>query len=184
VSTLETLADLIDTLEHAAAAPAIIGHRQGDAEVWSRGELGARVRALAAGLGSAGVARDEVVGLLAPNRPQWALAFLAIVRAGAIAMPINEQVSAAELERIVSHSGCRRIFTTRAFVRTLAGLARPDGSAPLSLILLDDDMDAARAEGDRSTDAARVERLQNAYLRPSGQHGYYKLSISQIIHAG
>jgi len=47
-------------------------------------------QALAAGLRQAGVAPGEVVGLLAPSQPEWVLALLAIVRAGAIAMPVSE----------------------------------------------------------------------------------------------
>jgi long-chain acyl-CoA synthetase len=145
LSTLHSLSDLIDGLERAPGGDEVVGHRQGGAEVWSRGELGAQARALATGLGRAGVADGEVIGLLAGNRPQWVLAFLAITRAGAVAMPLSEHITAAELERIVEHSGCRRIFTTRAFVGTLARLARPAGSAPLALILLDepDEEDAA-----------------------------------------
>ena len=146
MTTLHSLAELTDGLERAPDAAAVIAHRPGGAEVWSRGELAAGARALAAGLGRAGLAESEVVGLLAPNRPQWVLAFLAIVRAGAIAMPLSEHITAAELERIVGHSGCRRIFTTRAFVKTLSGLARPAGGPPLTLILLDEDTtDAAAA---------------------------------------
>jgi long-chain acyl-CoA synthetase len=139
VTTLRSLAELTDRLERAPDAAAVIAHRTGGAETWSRGELRAGARALAAGLGRAGLAEGEVVGLLAPNRPQWVLAFLAIVRAGAVAMPLSEHITAPELERIVGHSGCRRIFTTRAFVKTLSGLAAPADGPPLALILLDGD---------------------------------------------
>ncbi|MCC2690966.1 MAG: AMP-dependent synthetase and ligase, partial [Rhizobiaceae bacterium] len=112
---LPTLGHLVDRLAQDAAAPAVIGHRRGGSVVWSRAELGARARALAAGLRQAGVAPGEVVGLLAPSQPEWVLAFLAIVRAGATAMPLSEQITAPELARIVAHSGCRRFFTTEAF---------------------------------------------------------------------
>ena len=138
MSTLETLAALTDGLERTPDAAAVIGHRQGGAEVWSRGELASQARALAAGLRADGVAEGEVVGLLAPNRPQWVLAFLAIVRAGAVAMPLSEHITAAELARIIEHSGCRRIFTTRAFVKTLAEPAGTDAAAAPKLILLDE----------------------------------------------
>jgi len=86
---LLTLGHLVDGLERAAAAPGVIGHRREGSAVWSRGELKERARALAAGLRQAGVGSGEVVGLLAPNEPEWVVAFLAIVRAGAIAMPLS-----------------------------------------------------------------------------------------------
>ena len=138
-----SLAALVDGLAREPEAPALIGHRAGRSVVWTRGELAARVRALAGGLRRDGVAAGEVVGLLAPNRPQWVLAFLAIVRAGAVAMPLNEQITAAELGRILDHSGCRRIFTTGDFVKTLVGLERPQGSPAPALVLLDDEEDHA-----------------------------------------
>jgi long-chain acyl-CoA synthetase len=149
---LTSLGDLIERLEDRAGEPAVIGHGHRGAEVWSRGELAGRVRALARGLRRDGLTEGEVVGLLAPNRPQWVLAFLAIVGAGGIALPLNEQITAPELERILRHSGCRRICTTSPFVPILEGLAGPTEpdpedavpSAP-TLIRLDDDRDGADA---------------------------------------
>jgi long-chain acyl-CoA synthetase len=134
---LRTLGHLVDGLEREAAAPAVIGHQRGGSTVWSRGELRQQVRALAAGLREAGVAPGAIVGLLAPNQPEWVMAFLAIVRAGAIAMPLSEQITAPELERIVAHSGCRRFFTTAAFVEILTTSAGREGERELDLILLD-----------------------------------------------
>ena len=145
--TFRTLGYLVDGLEHEAAAPAVIGHRRDGSAVWSRGELRERARALAAGLREAGVAPGDLVGLLAPNQPEWVMAFLATVRAGAIAMPLSEQITAPELERIVAHSGCRRFFTTAAFVETLTAAAEHGGRRDLDLILLDDACRIGRARG-------------------------------------
>ena len=136
---LPTLGHLVDHLAQDAAAPAVIGHRRGGSVVWSRAELGGRAQALAAGLRQAGVAPGEVVGLLAPSQPEWVLAFLAIVRAGATAMPLSEQITAPELARIVAHSGCRRFFTTEAFVPVLTTLEGQQARDARQLILLDDE---------------------------------------------
>ncbi|HSA83123.1 MAG TPA: AMP-binding protein [Geminicoccaceae bacterium] len=141
--TLHTLSHLVDGLERDAAAPAVIGHRRGGSTVWSRGELGERARALAAGLRDTGVASGDLVGLLAPNQPEWVMAFLATVRAGAVAMPLSEQITAPELERIAAHSGCRRFFTAAAFVETLTAAAGREGRRDLDLILLDDVAESA-----------------------------------------
>ena len=138
-----TLGHLVDGLERDAASPAVIGHRRDGSTVWSRGELREQARALAAGLRQAGVAPGDLIGLLAPNQPEWVMAFLAIVRGGAIAMPLSEQITAPELERIVAHSGCRRFFTTAAFVETLTSAAGPEGQRDLDLILLDDAAESA-----------------------------------------
>ena len=149
---LTTLRDLIDRLEDQPAGPAVVAHGRGGAEAWSRGELAGRVRGLAAGLRRSGFGDHEVVGLLAPSRPEWVLAFLAIVSAGGIALPLSEQITAPELKRILRHSGCRRICTTRPFVRILEDLTDPgdqgtsDAVPPgRAIIRLDDDGDEADA---------------------------------------
>ena len=141
---LTTLGDLIERLQRQPAAPAVIAHRTGGAETWTAGELASRARALAAGLRQSGLAQDEIVGLLAPSQPEWVLALLAIVRAGAIALPLSEQITASELARILRHSGCRQICTTRPFVRVLEGLG-DDRPGDLSIVRLDrEDEDARR----------------------------------------
>jgi long-chain acyl-CoA synthetase len=149
---LTTLGDLLGRLEADAAGPALIAHGSKDAEIWARGELAERVRGLAAGLRRDGLEAGDVVALLAPSRPEWVLAFLAIVSAGAVALPLSEQITAPELERILGHSGCRRIFTTKPFVPILEGMAgaakRGAGDAiptGRAIILLDEDRKQAGA---------------------------------------
>ncbi len=149
---LTTLRDLIDRLEDQPAGPAVIAHGPNGAEVWSRGELADRALRVASGLRRSGLGADEVVGLLAPPRPEWVLAFLAIVGAGGIALPLSEQITAPELERILRHSGCRRICATKPFVRILESLTGPSdqGSSDAvpprrAIIRLDDDGDRAEA---------------------------------------
>ncbi|MGH6900435.1 MAG: AMP-binding protein [Geminicoccaceae bacterium] len=131
-TVLQTLADLIDGLEREAEAPAIIA---AESKTWSRGQLRRHVRDLAAGLAASGVRPGDVVGLLAPSQPEWIVALLAIVRSGALAMPLSEQMGDAELERVVEHSGARRLFTTAPFAARTPALGGVG-----DLILLDDEV--------------------------------------------
>jgi long-chain acyl-CoA synthetase len=129
---LQTLADLIDGLERGAAAPAVIAAEAG---TWSRGQLRDHVRRLAAGLAESGVRPGDVVGLLAPSQPEWIVALLAIVRSGALAMPLSEQMGDEELERVIEHSGARMLFTTAPFATRSEPLDRIR-----DLVLLDDEV--------------------------------------------
>jgi long-chain acyl-CoA synthetase len=129
---LNTLQDLIDGLAAGSQAPAIIA---ADAGTWSRDRLRQDALRFAAGLASLGVRPGEVVGLLAPSRPEWAVAVLGIVRSGALAMPLNEQMSEPELERVLEHSGCRTLVTTAQLATRTPALDRVT-----HLILLDDDV--------------------------------------------
>ena len=78
---------------------------------------------------SMSVSTGEVVGLLAPSRPEWVMAFLAIVGAGGIVLPLSEQITAPELQRLLGHSNCRRICTTKPFVAILEALNGDAGAA-------------------------------------------------------
>ncbi|HJQ29678.1 MAG TPA: AMP-binding protein, partial [Rubrobacter sp.] len=82
------------------------------AKSWSYGELAEHARRLALGLTMAGVGRGDHVMLLAPSRPEWMVACLAIVGAGAVATPVDVQVGDQTLSRILDHSSARFIFTT------------------------------------------------------------------------
>ena len=74
------------------------------------------------------------MGLLAPSQPKWVIALLGIVRSGALAMPLNEQMSEQDLRRVLEHSGCRAGHHGAA-CDPHAGL-RPGAT----LILLDDEV--------------------------------------------
>jgi long-chain acyl-CoA synthetase len=129
---VKTLQDLIDALamggETAAVVPA-------EGETWSRDRLRADALRFAAGLASAGVQPRQVVGLLAPSRPEWVVALLGIVRSGAIAMPLNEQMGDPELERVLDHSGCRMLITTAPLAARTPAFDRVS-----QLILLEDEV--------------------------------------------
>jgi len=62
---------------------------------------------LAAGLRERGVARGDVVGLLSHNSTEFIATIFAANVLGAIAMPINWRLAAAELRYLLTHSGAR-----------------------------------------------------------------------------
>ena len=165
---LRTLGCLIDRLERRPAAPAVIADRPDGAEAWSAGTLASRARALAAGLRQNGLGDGEVVGLLAPGQPEWVLAFLAIVGAGGIALPLSEQITAPELERILRHSGCRRIFATKPFVPVLESLG-DQGPGRLAIVRLDHADAAGDPDPDHWRRLLRADAAGLPELRPDQQ---------------
>jgi long-chain acyl-CoA synthetase len=90
---LVNLASILD--EHAAEQPAIISQRR----VTTYGSLRQRVDALRAGLRAQGIDRGERVALLCGNDDHFAVALLAVVGLGAVAVPLNPTSPAPELER-------------------------------------------------------------------------------------
>ncbi|HWA67608.1 MAG TPA: AMP-binding protein, partial [Mycobacteriales bacterium] len=77
-------------------------------------ELASRVAALAAGLAERGIAAGDVVALLSYNCDEFLEALFAANYLGAIAMPINWRLAAAEVRYILDHSGAKAIVCDEA----------------------------------------------------------------------
>jgi long-chain acyl-CoA synthetase len=90
-------------------------------------ELDARSSRLAAALAAQGVAVGDRVALCMPNCSEFVLAFLAIVKAGAIAVPVDTRLTPAEIAYILADSKPRAAFihpqTRAAFAQSRADFA-------------------------------------------------------------
>lgn len=71
---------------------------------WGFGEVAARTAGLAGALEARGVGRGDVVITVIGNRAEWVLAMLACFRIGAVALPCNTQLRAADLAHRVAVS--------------------------------------------------------------------------------
>jgi acyl-CoA synthetase (AMP-forming)/AMP-acid ligase II len=80
------------------------------------GEMATRATALAGGLAARGIRRDQVVGLLSYNCPEFLETIFAANYLGAIAMPINWRLAAPEVRYILEHSGAGAIVCDEPLV--------------------------------------------------------------------
>ena len=114
-------------LEGAAARgdhPAIIDD---SGEVTTYAELAARVDAVAALLQSKGIGKGDVVGLVGPNSAGWAIAYHAILRAGAIVTPMYALLTREEIERQMANSEAKLLIDDPpSFVAEAEPGATPD----------------------------------------------------------
>jgi len=76
----------------------------------SYAETAAQVRALAAGLIALGVAPGDRVALVAENRPEWLIADLAIMAAGALSVPAFATNTVEDHLHILTHSGAKGVI--------------------------------------------------------------------------
>src|SRR5687767_103671 len=110
---LITLDTLLDGLAEHGDKPAVIAFRKKDSKTWSYAELLRQARQLAHGLTErAGVRPGDPVAVLASNRPEWIVAALGILQAGAVVVPIDVQFSDEVLSHVLVDSGARTVFTT------------------------------------------------------------------------
>ena len=90
------------------------------------GDWDARANALAAWLAEQGVERRCPVALVLPNGPDFPLLHLAIMKLGAVAMPIDPRLGESELLALIEQSAARLTIVPEAFAReaALAGRTR------------------------------------------------------------
>jgi len=81
-----------------------------------------RILALAAHLRSLGVERGQRVALLAENSHHWAIAYLAVVRLGAQAVPIFPDLPEADVHHILGEMGCKVVFLTQRQIEKIYDL--------------------------------------------------------------
>ena len=71
------------------------------------------VRRLALGLRSLGIGRGDRVGLVSENRPEWIVADLAIMTAGAITVPAYVTHTVDDHRHVLANSGARAVIVSR-----------------------------------------------------------------------
>jgi long-chain acyl-CoA synthetase len=139
MSELRTLGSLIDVLAEHGDRQAVLALQEEGAESWPYGELAEHARRLAYGLTKAGIGRGDHVALLAPNRPEWMVACLAVVESGAVATPVDVQLGDEAFGRILRHSGAKAIFTTANQTEKLERLDIDITPKPILLDVSEDD---------------------------------------------
>lgn len=110
-------------------------------------ELAARVAELAAGLRELGVRPEERVLLVMSDRPETVITILAVMRMGAVAVPISTMYNAAELATLFRDSRARVAVATPEFAPAVREAVQ---SAPevTTLILMEDAEAPARLWSD------------------------------------
>ena len=85
-------------------------------------ELNARSNQCANAFKDAGIQKEERVGLLLMNSPEFMEAYFALGKIGAVVVPLNWRLVADELEFILKDAGVTRLIYDDEFVDTVADL--------------------------------------------------------------
>ena len=129
-------------------SPFLWSKRAGQWRSRSYAEVEGEVRKLARGLQALGIAPGDRIALVAENRPEWAIADLAIMAAGGITVPAFTTNTPADHRHVLTHSGAKGvILSTKAIAdRVLpAALEAPE----LAFILTMDSLSLSQRIGKR-----------------------------------
>jgi long-chain acyl-CoA synthetase len=114
-----TIADLLrETAKRLPDKPALLFQ---DRPI-SYAQLDAEVDRAAAGIASLGVRKGDRVAVLVQNTPYFVYAYLGIVRAGGVMVPLNTMYTADEVGYIVADSEARVVVVAEPFLGSINGL--------------------------------------------------------------
>lgn len=129
----KTLNDLVETsCREFAHRPALSLAFQ---QPITYGELFDRVIALAALLQNTGIKKKDTVAILGENSPNWALAYLATIRLGAIVVPILPDFPEADVRHILKESKAKILFVSQ---RQLEKIYELESHSLKTIVTLDD----------------------------------------------
>ncbi len=145
-------------------------------------EIDRQSNGVARGLLAAGVARGERIALYCPNVPEFVSAYLGIIKAGAVVVPVNLLIQPAEIAYILGDAGIRGMVYHSALGEKVASV-RPRlgeglfwaciGDAPVAA---GDALFSELVAGDASVDTPSLDPRSDlaAILYTSGTTGHPK----------
>ncbi len=169
-----TIAALLDASVEASPARIALKSRgpSGDSSI-TYGELKTAVARIGAGLISLGLEKGDRVALLSENRPEWALVYAAVVSAGGVIVPLDPQLTANELFRLLRHCEAKFLFVSPSLRHEKMEDVEPES---VQTILIDD----SQAPG--GSESASLSQ----YDAPGGALSLYDLTASgrALIESG
>jgi long-chain acyl-CoA synthetase len=142
-----TIADAFRMIT-ARRADEVAVRTKGDEVAWTWAELRDRVDAAARGLAALGLVRGDTVALLLNTRPEFSVADLAVMTAGATPFSIYMQYTPDQIAFVASDAGAKMLITEQQLLagalqarRDLPALEQVivvDGEAPEGVLTLDE----------------------------------------------
>jgi long-chain acyl-CoA synthetase len=102
----------------------------------SYGELDRRVDLLAASIIAGRVERGQRICIVSENRPEWVVAYLGVLRAGCVVVPLDSLSKPQDVRYLSRRSECRMLFSSGKFIKDLEEL-KDSGSLRPEIISLD-----------------------------------------------
>jgi 4-coumarate--CoA ligase len=110
------------------------------------GELDEQVRRFAGGLVAKGFAKGDVVAVLSPNVPEFAVVFHGAAKAGCVVTTFNPTYTEREIRHQLEDSGARMLVTVGPLVEMATAAA--DGTKVAEIVVMGDPVEGTTAYAD------------------------------------
>ena len=130
------------------------------------GELDILSSRLASSLQQLGVARGDRVAIISYHGPEWVIADLAVLKLGAVIVPIYHTLTPSAMSYILADAGCRLVFVENALMLSSVDAVRKDLPGLEHAVMFEDEGECRREtclyisdflEGGDGIDEPRVE---------------------------
>ena len=128
------------------------------------GKLWDTVEKLAAGIQQLEIKKKSHIALLGASSPRWIVAYLAILRAGCIAIPIDKELKATELRQILNDSNAEAVFVGQPQFDTLLDII-DDLPQLKKIILIDTPISDLAEQGDTADAMENLTSLWKELVR-------------------
>lgn len=109
--------------------------RQGDRMVsLSYREVAERTGRMAAHLETLGILAGDRVALIGDNSPEWLMGYFAIAMRGAVAVPLDAQLTRDEIATLLEHAEAKAVFCAERMVQALRAVELPSLRHVLPLV--------------------------------------------------
>jgi long-chain acyl-CoA synthetase len=101
-------------------------------------EMRERVRLFANGLAALGIQKGDRVSIISENRPEWAIADMALVSLGAIGVHLYPTLTAKQIEFVFNDAGVRLVIVSNQFQLNKVLKVMHDAKSLEKLVLMND----------------------------------------------
>ncbi len=108
------------------------------------GELDALSNRIAAALRDLGIARGDRVAIISYHGPEWVIADLAVVKLGAIVVPIYHTLTPSAMRYLLADAGCRLVFVENAMMLASVNAVREDLPSLEHAVMFEDEGERGR----------------------------------------
>ena len=133
---------LIQVADRYSSRVALRSKKDGTYNSVTYSQLGERVTELATAFSEFGLQKGDRVAMLSENRTEWAVAYLAAVAAGLVAVPIDRDLTVPEICHVLNFSKPRVLVCSKQYVDQLKE-CRSDIPSLEQLISMEEEQEGA-----------------------------------------